>query len=523
MAISSSNNRIAKNTLFLFVRNIVVLLISLYTSRVILRTLGASDYGVYNVVAGFVSMFAFLNSALSSGVQRFYNYEIGKNGEDGISKVYLCATIFQVILIFVLVILLETIGIWYINNKLVLPEGRIEAARILFQFSITSLVLVVMGIPYSAAIIAHERMDYYAFVGIIDVVLKLVIAIILPYLTFDQLISYGFFTLCISILNFFLFFIYSKYHFKALSLRQVALDRNLFKSMMGFSGWHVFATFAQIARTQGINVILNLFFGTVVNAARGVTYQIQSALMGFVGNITTAVRPQLVQSYAQSNMPRTINLMYSVGKICFYALFAMALPITLEIDFILNLWLGKDAVPTYTNIFTILVLLIALVDILNTPLSMVVHATGIMRKYQVVTSGISLLILPLGYVAFKFGAPPFVIFIISLFISILMQVASLFIVRGLINLSLKEYFSRVVSPIMKIVPLSMILPLIARILIEDGFIRALIVVLLSFFSVVFFAYSLGLDKNEKELVLRIKDSFFSKFNLNLHKSNELKK
>lgn len=514
MGDSTSNKRIAKNTLFLFVRNVFVLLVSLYTSRVVLRTLGVSDYGVYNVVAGFVSMFAFLNSALSSGIQRFYNYELGVNGEKGFTKVYVCATVFQILLIIILVLLLESLGIWYINNKLVVPEGRLYAANVLFQFSVTSLVLVVLGIPYSAAIMAHEKMDFFALVGIIDVILKLAIVIVLPFLTYDQLVAYGFLTLCISILNFLLYYIYSKKHFKTMSLQRFSVDRTLLKSMLGFSGWHVFGTFAQVARTQGVNVILNLFFGTAVNAARGITYQIQAALMGFIGNITTAARPQLVQSYAQSNIGRTISLMYSVGKICFYALLAMAMPVSLEIDYILSLWLGRDAVPEYTSIFTIIVLLIALVDILNTPLSMVVHATGKMRKYQVVTSGISLLILPTGYVAFMLKAPPMAIFVISLFVSIIVQTVSLLIVRELVSFSLREYFSRVVFPIVIIVPVSLALPLSARCLLGEGIIRVLLVSFLSVFSVLLFAFFLGLDRNEKDLVLRFKDSVLTKFNIN---------
>ncbi len=517
MGISASNNRIAKNTLFLFIRMTFVLLVSLYTSRVVLRTIGVSDYGIYNVVAGFVSLFSFLNSALSSGIQRFYNYELGKNGESGFTKVYVCATCIQIILIVILVVLLETVGLWYVNNKLVVPVERLGAARILFQFSVVSLVLVVLCIPYSAAILAHEKMDYYALVGIIDVILKLVIVLILPSLRYDQLIAYSFLSLCITILNFLLFYVYSKRHFKSLTLRTTPLDKGLLKSMLGFSGWHVFATFAQVARTQGINVVLNFFFGPVVNAARGITYQIQSALMGFIGNITTAARPQLVQSYAQSNTTRTISLMYSIGKICFFALLMMAVPVCLEIDFILDLWLGSDAVPTYTNIFTILVLMIALVDILNMPVSMVVHATGNMKKYQLITSGISLLILPIGFVAFKLGAHPVAIFVISLCMSVIMQTASLLIIRTLIQFSLRDYLAKVVVPILMILPLSLVLPFAVRMIMSGGWARLIIVTLLSIASVALSAYYCGLAKNERELVHSIMNSVFSRFKRNAKK------
>lgn len=508
----SGNNKIAKNTLFLFIRTAFVLAISLYTSRVILQVLGVVDYGIYNVVGGFVAMFSFLNSALASGVQRFYNFELGKNGESGVQKVYICATIIQFVLIAVIVLLLETIGLWYINNKMVIPIERIETAKILFHFSTISLALVILGIPYSAAIMAYERMNYFAIVGIIDAVLKLVIVIILPYIKYDQLIIYGFLTLCITIFNFFLYFVYSKINFKAIKF-SFSLDKIMLRSMLGFSGWHIFGTIAQIMRTQGINIVLNLFFGPVVNAARGITYQIQSALMSFVGNITAAARPQLVQSYAIGNYSRTINLMYSIGKICFYALLSMVIPICFEIDYVLNLWLGEKAVPNHTNIFTILVLIIALIDILNTPLSMVVHAIGKMKKYQIITSCISLFVLPLGYIVFELGTPASTIFIISIITSIFVQTASLFIVRELIGISLKEYFSKVIIPIIKVVLLSLIIPLLIRIFMVDGILRLVIISILSISSVLVTAFYFGLEKNEKELVVKMKKNLFSKLKI----------
>lgn len=515
IAETSANNRIAKNTLFLFIRTAFVLVISLYTSRVVLQTLGVIDFGIYNVVGGFVSMFSFLNSALSSGIQRFYNFELGKNGDIGIKKIYTSATIIQIILIIFLVLIIETVGLWYINNKMVIPIERMETAKLLFHFSTISLAFVIMGIPYSAAIMAYERMNYFAMIGVIDAILKLTIVIMLPHINYDKLIIYGFLSLCISILNFLFYFIYTKKNLKAIRL-DLNLDKETIKSMLGFSGWHLFGTISQMARTQGINVVLNLFFGPVVNAARGITYQIQAALMSFIGNITAAARPQLVQSYAQGNHNRTINLMYSIGKICFYALLSMVIPVCFEINYILNLWLGHDSVPENTNIFTILVLMIALIDILNTPLSMVVHATGKMKKYQVVTSCISLMILPIGYVAFIFGAPAITIFIISFIISIIVQIVSLFIVKGLIKISLKEYIHRVVIPIMIVITLSIILPLLIIYFMQSGFFRLMILTIVSVVSVLICAYNFGLDKNEKELVIKLKNNLFSKFKGNKH-------
>lgn len=479
-----------------------ILVVSLYTSRVVLRTLGVVDFGVYNVVAGFVSMFTFLNSALSSGVQRFFNYELGKNGTEATQKVYVAAFVNQILIAFVIAILVESVGVWYLENKMIIPPESMGAARVLFQLSVASMIVVIMQVPYSAAIMAYERMNYYAIVGIIDVLLKLGIVIVLPHIPYDKLIIYALMSFAITLFDFFLYFIYVKIHFKELKIR-FELNKKMITSMLSFSGWHVFGTFAIMMKNQGVNMVLNLFFGPVVNAARGISYQISTAIMGFVQNITTAARPQMIQSYGQGNHIRSINLMYSISKISFIALYLMVLPVSLEIDYILGLWLGNENVPEYTAIFTILVLLISLIDILNTPVSMFVHATGKMRNYQVITSFVSLLILPFGYLAFKLGAAPMTIFIISLTFSFVDQTVSLFILRTLASFSVKEYCKRVVFPLFLLVSLTALVPTIPKLFMCENFARIIIVTLISTITISTVAYFIGLDKKEKELVLSL--------------------
>ena len=498
-AIESNNSRIAKNTLFLYIRMAFVLVVSLYTSRVMLRTLGVVDYGVNNVVAGFISMFSFLNTALSSGVQRFFNYELGKNGESGASKVYNTAIIIQALLAIILIILLETIGLWYVENKMVIPADRMDAARVLYQMAIASMAVVIMQVPFSAAIMAYERMDYYAIVGIIDVLLKLGIVIAIPFIPFDKLVLFGSMSFIIAVINFLFYYSYTKIKFRNLKFKFV-VNKDLIGSMLGFSGWHVFGTFSLMMQNQGVNLIINIFFGPAVNAARGVSFQIKSALMGFINNITIAARPQMVQAYAQDNIKRTMNLMYSISKICFIAMYVMVLPICFEIDFILGIWLGKDVIPEMTQIFTIWVLTTSMIDILNSLVSMVVHATGKMRTYQIITSLFCLLILPIGYALFKIEAPPVSIFIVTFIITLLNQIISLYILRSLVPFSISQYMKQVAWPIVLVVFASVWVPFLFSHFFHESVLRFFINLFVSFAIIASASYLLALNKSEKEII-----------------------
>ena len=299
----NGNKRIAKNTLFLYIRLAIVLVISLYTSRVVLNTLGVVDYGIYNVVAGFVSMFALLSTSLTNAVRRFYNYEIGKNGTAGMQPIFITSIYIQVIIAVFILVLAETVGLWYINNKLVFPPERYTAVIVVYHAAIISLLFIVLQIPFSAAIIARERINYYAIVGIIDVLMKLVIAIITPYFSADNLIVYGSLLAGISFLDFLLYYIYARKSFPELQYVK-QFDKKLFARMLKFSGWNAVNGFSGTVMDQGINLLMNAFFGPVVNAARAIAYQVKGALLGFVTNIITASSPQMTESYSSGNIER---------------------------------------------------------------------------------------------------------------------------------------------------------------------------------------------------------------------------
>lgn len=495
---SFENNRIARNTIFLYIRMAFVMLVTLYTSRVILKTLGVEDFGVYNVVAGFVSMFAFLNTSLTACIQRYYNYEQGKNGGTGFQNVYVTSFYIQLTLSIVILFLLETVGIWYLNNRLVIPESSLASANILFQASVLSMILVIMEVPYSASIMAKEKMDYYAFVGIADVILKLIIVIVLPYLTFNKLSTYGVLLMIVSLIDFLLYCVYARKNIPEIKL-SLSFDKELFWSMLSFSGWSFLGSFAQIIRNQGLNILLNLFFGPAINAARGISYQVKTAISSFMANIPTAARPQLVESYARGEYERSKHLLFSVSKVCFFFIYIVALPVAYEMDYLLHLWLG-ETVPEYTIIFSQIILIIAIVEAYNWPISMIIYASGKIAKYNIVTSLIGISVLPLCCIALVWNTDPIVIYIISLLISISVQIASLMCMQSVVNIRIVEYCKSVLVPSMYVCLLSIFVPITIVSLMPEGFARLVVDCIFSMSITGVLCYYIGLNEQEKTLI-----------------------
>lgn len=497
---SDSNARIARNTVFLTIRMIFVLFISLYTSRVVLKVLGVDDFGVYNVVGGLVSMFGFLNNSMTNSIQRYYNYAMGSKSEAAISDVYKTSLIIQILLATIIVVLTETIGLWYLYNKMVIPADRFVAAFWIFQFAVLSLILVIIQVPYCSAILAYEKMDYYAIVNVIDVILKLVIVIALPYLDGDKLIVYGFLIFCISAINYILYFIYAKKKFAYITLRNAYFTKTQFVSMLSFSGWNMFGTFASMMKEQGLNMVLNLFYGTVVNAARGIAYQVISAMRGFVFNVATAARPQFTQSYAQGNEERTVRLMFGTSKLCYLILFLLSLPVMVEADYVLHLWLGP-IIPDYSVSFVVLVILSALISVFNPPMSFVVHATGKMKAYQLAGAVIDLLILPIAYLFLRLGYAPESVFIIAIVFTIIQQIVSIFIVQKLVPFSVVSYTFQVIVPLLVVTAISFIITFVISRQMEYGLVRLIVVVLLSSVITMISGFFFSFNKNEREIMI----------------------
>lgn len=495
-----NNKIILRNTIFMAIRMVLLLGISLYTSRVVLQVLGVEDYGIYNVVAGFVSMFAFLNSSMTNANQRFYNIELGKDSDTGVNVVYNTSLRIQVFLAIAVLLLTETVGLWYLYDKMVIPPDRLDAAFWVFQFSVISLLFIIFQIPYSAAIIAYERMDYYAYVGIIDAFLKLFIALSIPYAKGDQLIVYGFLLLTINIINWCLYFFYAKLRFKVLSFHK-KFNFDLFKNMLGFSAWNCFGIFSTVFREQGANMLLNLFFGPVINAARAIAYQVSGALESFVLNITTASRPQMIQTYAKGERERMFHIMYSVSKLCFLFVLCIALPIIIEVDFVLKIWLG-DTIPEHTNSFMVLVVIAALIRVFHPMTSHIVHATGKMSVFQVTNGILNLLLIPIVYVMLRLGYSPESIFVLFIIMNMVIQYVSWIILRRLVpEFSIASYIRQVIIPLCIISALAVILPYVAHIEMDSGFLRFFIVTLLSVVSIITLGFLIALNHSEKRTIV----------------------
>lgn len=492
---SENNKRIAKNSIVLTIQMVFVLALTLYTTRVVLNVLGVEDYGVYNVVCGFVSMFTFLNISMSNGIQRFFNFELGKNGLEGATKIFNHALIIQIILMIVIVMFAETLGLWYLNNKMVIPSDRIMAAHWIFQFSVLGFIFIILQAPFTAAVLAHEKMSYYASINLLDAILKIVIVLILPYLSGDRLVIYGLLYALINLLNFVLYFIYTKLNFKEIRIAK-SFTKETLKSMLSFSGWNIFGAFSNMMKEQGINLVINLFFGPVVNAARGVAFQVNGGLQSFVTNLTVAMRPQMIQSYAQGNVERTMSLAFTISKLSCLVLFFISLPIILEIDFILDIWLN-GAVPDHTATFVYIVIATSFVNNLNSAVSGVVHASGKMKLYQV-TGGLCILLsIPAAYLALSMGLAPEWALIMSFVCMSLAQIVALIVLKTIVEYSILRYVKEVIIPFLLVIITSFWLPYICRISIDEGFIRFLVVTLVSFVSTGFITYFIGLNKTER--------------------------
>lgn len=494
----SSNKRIAKNTIFLYGRLILTMMISLYTTRVVLNVLGVVDFGIYNVVCGFVAMFSFLNTTMSNGIQRFYNYEAGKNGINAVTKVYQTAMLIQIVLVVLLLLVIEPLGFWYINNEMVIPNDRLFAANWIFQFSLFSLMFIVLQVPFSAAVMAHEKMNYYATIGIIDAFLKLAIVLVLPYLGGDCLIIYGLLLFSVSLLNLLFYAIYALKNFQELKLSKV-FHKDLFNNIFKFTGWNLVEMFAWTTQGQGVNMVMNLFCGPIVNAAQGIATQISSALSSFCTNLSVAFRPQLVHSFAAGDFERTTKMFFVMSKSMFTLMTLMIVPLSLEMQFILNLWLG-DAIPQYTLQFAVLVMLSMLPRNMTMAISQIIHASGKMKTYQLGSALVIFLVLPLAYLLLKMDYSPVYIYICSIIVFCILWIVDLLLLKRVFNYSLRYYFRLVAFPCLFLLLGAYSIPYFIHLNMEVGLIRFVVVSIISIVTTIFFAYLLLLSSGEKGMV-----------------------
>lgn len=500
-----NNKRLLKNTLFLYLRMFFVLAVTLYVSREILRVLGIEDYGVYNVVAGFVSFFGFLTATLSSSMQRFYNYEGIKHGSLGIQAVYNLGLYIHLLLVVLCVAFMEIGGVWYVNNIMNIPADRVHAALFLLHTCTFSLQLLLLQIPYLGIILAKERMDFYAIVSIIDVALQLLIVLMLPYISFDKLISYGLLLSIISFLKFLMYFVYAYVNFKELRLKKYS-DFQLAKKIVSFSGWNLMGTFAYMLKDQGLNMLLNVFFGPSINAARGISFQIKAALSSFSGNITTAFRPQIVNSYAASDFTHTKYLFFVESKLCFALIALLSFPLILNMDSVLRLWLG-DNVPTCTNIFSILVLLDLFIGIFNQPCNQIVWATGRLKNYQLANSLVNIFLLPVSCAFLMLGYSAYSVFVLTIIFSAVNQTVCVIFMNKLFDVGLRDYLFRVILPCLTSSILLFLFLYIIELFLDDTFLNIIILCVLELLLSIPIFYLFLLSKSEKQTLLVLVTKF----------------
>lgn len=493
----TNSKRIAINTLLLYIRRIFILLISLYTVRLVIEALGIIDYGIFNVVGGVVLMFTFLSDTMSSAIQRFFSIELGRHNYKKLNQVFNLSLIIFSLISFFAFILSETIGLWFLNTQLSIPSNRLNAANWIFQFSIFSFVITILTIPFNALIIAHENLKVFAYIGMIEATLKLLVVFALLHFRGDKLSIYGFLIFITTFIVSILYIYYCKRKYRESKLL-LFWDLILFKKLLGFSGWNMFGGVAYVLNSQGINVLLNIFFGPVVNAARGIAFQISSAVNQFVLNFSTAVNPQIIKYYAIDEKDKMTSLAFKGSKYSFFMLLILSIPVLLETHYLLGLWL--TSLPKYVILFSQLVLMNALIDSLSYSLQTIAQATGKIKFYQIIVGGMLLLNLPTSLIFLYSGFPPEVTIYISIIISIICLFLRLLLLKNLADISIQTYYEQVLKKIIRASLLASLLPLSVHFLMEESIYRFLMVGLISVFSTICSIYLLGLNYNERLFV-----------------------
>lgn len=448
---SADNKRIAKNAFFLYVRMVLVILVNLYTVRVIWRVLGIDDYGIYNVVGGIVTMFSFLNSAMVASSQRFISFELGRRDNERLIKVFSISMSVHLMLAFLILVLSETVGLWFLNTKLNIPVDRMVAANWVYQCSIIAFLINIISVPYNACIVAHEHMKAFGYFGILEVLLKLVIVYILLIIQLDKLITYA---VLIVLMAGFMRLIYGYYcrrnfaecHFYIVS------DRHLMRDMFAFAGWSFIGNFGFSVKDQGLNILINMFFNVAVNAAKGIASQVGTVVNGFAQNFQMAINPQITKRYAAGDVDSMMKLVFYGCKYSVFLMLIIVLPLIMASDHILHLWLGDVA--EYTTGFLQLTLVVALIDSIVNPITTALQATGKIKRFQIIISIIMISNIPLAWLWLTFDLNPYIVIFVAGITSVVAVAIRLMLLHELVPYSYKAYIIQVGLPILITVPMA---------------------------------------------------------------------
>lgn len=504
---TSNGKRLAKNTLLLYVRTIFVMVVSLFTSRVILEALGIDDYGTYNVIGGVVVMFSVITGALSNAISRFITFELGKGDKDKLVRIFSTSINIQLFFSVIIILLGETIGLWFLNSKMNIPIERMYAANWVYQCSLITFVINLLSVPYNAAIIAHEKMSAFAYVSILEVSLKLLIVYMLFISPWDKLITYSVLLVIVSVVIRFSYSLYCNRHFEETKYH-IVHDRVVVKEMTGFASWNILSNAAYLFNTQGVNILINLFFGVGVNAARGVATQVESAIMKFVTDFTTAINPQITKSYAQGELQSVYRLVCTGAKITFYLLFLLSLPVLIETDYILQIWLKN--VPEHTAAFIRLSILGTMIDRLLFTGYTACMATGNIKRYVKWITSIGCLVFPIAYVVFKLGAPAESVYIVFACVYICVDMARLYIMKGLLQFPVAKFVKEVVFKVILVSGVSVALPLILLTFMPSGLERFIVSTIVCLVVTSISIYAIGLSKSERIKIKEMVSNLYKK-------------
>lgn len=496
---SANNKRIAKNTLVLYVRTIFVMAISLYTSRVILNALGVDDYGIYNAVGGMVAMFAVVSSSLSSAISRFITFELGKGNVERLNTIFSTSVNIQIGISAIVLVLGETIGLWFLNTRMNIPSDRMVAANWVLHCSLLTFCINLVSIPYNACIIAHEKMSAFAYISIVEAVLKLSICYLIVISTSDKLIIYALLLLTVAIIIRIAYGTYCHRHFVESHYRLV-YERSILKEMSSFAGWSFLTNTAYVFNTHGINLLINIFFGVAMNAARGVVNQAEHAVMQFVNNFTTAINPQITKSYAAGETESVFSLVCRGAKFSYFLMLFFSLPLMFEAESVFKLWL--KIVPNHSVVFLRLSLLAAMIHIIGNTGVTACMATGNIKRYVIWITTVGCFVFPLTWIAFVFGAPAEATYVIFIIVYVAVHVARLYIMRSLLNFPTMRFVKDVVWPIMLVSAVSSTLSYAIFVQLSASVFRLILMVISCPFIISGSIYFFGLTQKEKKMIVK---------------------
>lgn len=502
-----NNSRIAKNTFVLYLRTMFVMVVSLYTSRVILQVLGVEDFGVYQVVGGLVSMFSIISTSLSGAVSRFITFEIGRGRKDRLERIFATSLLIQIGLCVVVVLAVEIIGLWFLHNEMQIPEGRMEAAQWVLHCSVVTFCLGLLSVPYNACIIAHEHMKTFAYVSIVETILKLGVVYLIAVSPVDSLILFAVLLVVLSAIIRLIYSIYCHRHFEE-SRAKMVFDKKIFKEMAGFSGWSFFNNTNYILNNQGVNMLINVFFGVTLNAARGIATQVEGAVNSFVGNFTVAINPQITKSYAAGEFSAMHQLVCRGARFSYFAMFLFSLPLICEAERILQVWLGD--VPDYAVIFVQLSLVLGMLDTIGSSGYTACSATGKMKRYSLIITPLGLLEFPLVWIAFYFGAPAVSAYYLYVFVKALVLVARMFLMRDMIGLSIQQYVNMVFFPIFRSTIVAIIPPTLILLTMDSSWQRLMLSIIVSLLSVAGSVVCLGMTTSERNKIFSAVRNYLNK-------------